>query len=118
MFNNFFGGATRELPYTDLTPQQADQKRKSSPQVRVIDVREPYEYSESHIPGSKLIPLGQISARLNELGNKEQELIVVCRSGSRSSHAAQQLAGLGYKKISNLQGGMMGWLRAGLPTER
>jgi rhodanese-related sulfurtransferase len=118
MFNNFFGGGSRELPYTNLTPQQAEQKRKSGEQVLVVDVREPYEYSESHIPGSKLIPLGQLSGRLNELGSKEQELIVVCRSGGRSSQAAQQLVGLGYKKVSNLSGGMIAWLRAGLPAER
>jgi rhodanese-related sulfurtransferase len=116
MFNNFFGGGSRELPYTNLTPQQAEQKR--SEQVLVVDVREPYEYNESHIPGSKLIPLGQLTQRVNELGGKEQELIVVCRSGGRSSHAAQQLVGLGYKKVSNLSGGMMAWLRAGLPAER
>ncbi|MEI6046550.1 MAG: rhodanese-like domain-containing protein [Chloroflexota bacterium] len=118
MFNNFFGGNSRELPYTEITPQQADQKRQSSEQVVVVDVREPYEYSEGHIPGSKLAPLGQLTQHLNELGTKEQELIVVCRSGGRSSQAARQLASLGYKKISNLSGGMMAWMRAGLPSER
>lgn len=118
MFNNLFGGGNRALPYEEVTPQQVEQKRKSNEQVLIIDVREPYEYAEGHIPSSKLIPLGQLTRRLNELGSKEQEVILVCRSGGRSGQAAQQLVGLGYKKVFNMRGGMMSWQRAGLPAER
>ena len=117
MFQNFFGGS-RASSYEDVTPQQVEQKRKTDRQVLIVDVREAYEYREGHIPGSKLIPLGQLTQRLNELGSKEQEVILVCRSGSRSGHAAHQLSALGYKKVLNLRGGMIGWQRAGLPAER
>ena len=118
MFQNLFGGGSRALSYEEVTPQQVEQKRRSDKQTLIIDVREPYEYREGHIPGSKLVPLGQLTKRLNELGSKEQEVILVCRSGSRSGHAASQLSALGYKKVLNLRGGMIGWLRAGLPAER
>jgi rhodanese-related sulfurtransferase len=118
MFQNLFGGASRALAYEEVTPQQVEHKRKSDKPTLIIDVREPYEYREGHIPGSKLIPLGQLTQRLNELGSKEQEVILVCRSGSRSGQAARKLSALGYKKVLNLRGGMLSWLRAGLAAER
>ncbi len=118
MFKNLFGFGKDSHSLEEITPHQLEQKRLSAGPVQIIDVREAYEYKAGHIPGSKLIPLGQLSRRLNELGTKDQEVIVVCRSGSRSSQAAQQLGGLGYYKVVNLRGGMMGWQRAGLPSER
>ncbi len=118
MFNNLFGGSSRTRPYTDVTPQQVERKRNSEEKVLIVDVREPYEYNEGHIPGSKLVPLGQLTQHLHELGSKEEEVILVCRSGGRSTSAASQLATMGYKKVLNLRGGIMGWLRAGLLVER
>ena len=118
MFNNFFGTGKNSHSFEEITPHQLEQKRLKAAPLQIIDVREPYEYKEGHIPGSKLIPLGQLSRRLNELGAKDQEVIVVCRSGSRSGLAAQQLAGWGYNKVINLRSGMMGWHWAGLPSER
>lgn len=117
MLNNLFGGGNKALPFEEITPQQVEQKRNGNAQVLIVDVREPYEYAEGHIPGSKLIPLGQLTAHLNELGSKDEEMIMVCRSGGRSGQASHQLAGLGYKKVLNMQGGMLAWQRAGLPTE-
>jgi rhodanese-related sulfurtransferase len=118
MFNNLFGFGRTGHAYEEITPHQLEQKRSGAEPVQIIDVREPYEYREGHIPGSKLIPLGQLSRRLNELGPRDREVIVVCRSGNRSGQAAHQLAGLGYSKVVNLHGGMMSWHRAGLPSER
>lgn len=117
MFHNFFGG-NRSNSFEEISSQQLEEKRKSNKQVLIVDVREPYEYKEGHIPGSKLIPLGQLTQRLNELGDKDREIIMVCRSGGRSSSASQNLVKLGYQKIINLQGGMMAWQRAGLRVER
>ena len=118
MFNNLFGGGNRGHSFEEIGSQQLVEKREHNGQLLIVDVREPYEYKEGHIPGSKLIPLGQLTQRLNELDDKDQEIIMVCRSGSRSSSASQQLAKLGYKKIFNLRGGMMGWQRSGLQVER
>lgn len=118
MFNNLFGFGKNSQAYEEIVPQQLEQKRLSAEPVQIIDVREPYEYKEGHIPGSKLIPLGQLTRRLNELGPKDREVIVVCRSGSRSGQAAHQLAAMGYNKVVNLRGGILSWHRAGLPSER
>ncbi len=112
---NFFG--SRNLPYSEMSPQSAAEKIGNQ-EVMVVDVREPNEYAQGHIAGSLLIPLGQLSHRVEELGNKEREIIMVCRSGNRSSYAAEYLAGQGFNKIANLSGGMVAWLRAGMPVER
>ncbi|WP_105615233.1 rhodanese-like domain-containing protein [Vallitalea okinawensis] len=75
--------------------------------TQIIDVRESYEYKSGHIPKAKLIPLGQLTGRLNEV-NKNKQVILVCASGSRSGRAANLLAGEGYN-VKNMTGGMSAW---------
>lgn len=79
----------------------------------VIDVREPWEYAQGHVPGSRLIPLGQLSRHVNEL-DPQQPVAVICQTGSRSQSAAALLAQKGFQKIYNVQGGMNAWQRSGL----
>lgn len=74
----------------------------------ILDVREEAEYAFGHIPGSKSIPMGDLEARLNEL-DKEQELYVICRTGTRSDMAAQMLADKGFTKVYNVLPGMSEW---------
>ncbi|OGX61055.1 MAG: hypothetical protein A2189_00665 [Paenibacillus sp. RIFOXYA1_FULL_44_5] len=76
--------------------------------LNIIDVREPDEWAWGHIKEAKLIPLGQIAGRLNEL-DKDAEIIVVCQSGGRSSMASEFLAEKGFNVV-NMVGGMMGWV--------
>jgi hydroxyacylglutathione hydrolase len=83
----------------------------------VVDVREPWEYAMGHIPGAQLIPLGQLSSRVEELDPK-QPVAVVCASGSRSESAASLLGQKGFSVIYNLQGGMDSWQRAGYSMEQ
>ncbi len=84
--------------------------------VQLIDVREPWEYEEAHIPDCRLIPMGEVPARLAEI-DKETPAIVYCRSGSRSGKIVTLLRGAGYGKLLNLKGGMLAWANAQLPTE-
>lgn len=82
----------------------------------LLDVREPDEYREAHVPGSILVPLGQLKSRLQEiraLGSKP--VAVICRSGRRSSVAAELLMQAGWTNVYNVQGGMIAWERAALP---
>jgi molybdopterin/thiamine biosynthesis adenylyltransferase/rhodanese-related sulfurtransferase len=74
----------------------------------LIDVREPHEYQICRIPGSKLIPLGEIPARMHEL-NSADEIVVHCRSGARSAQAVDFLMKSGFRKIHNLKGGILAW---------
>lgn len=71
----------------------------------ILDVREAAEYAFGHIPGAISIPMGELSSRLNEL-DKEQQINIICRTGTRSDLAAQQLAAAGFKKIKNVLPGM------------
>lgn len=83
----------------------------------VIDVREPWEYAQGHVPGARLIPLGDLMARLGEL-DPAQPVAVICASGSRSQSAAALLGQKGFKTVYNVMGGTSRWLMADLALER
>ncbi|HEX7975958.1 MAG TPA: rhodanese-like domain-containing protein, partial [Anaerolineales bacterium] len=89
---------------------------QSKAQTYILDVRQPEEYREGHIAGAKLIPLGELGRRMQDLP-RSREIVCVCHSGSRSSAAARQLAAAGYQ-VANLRGGMIAWNRAGLPVKK
>ena len=74
----------------------------------ILDVREAAEYAFGHIPGAKSIPMGELEARMNEL-DKAQTIYVICRTGTRSDLAAQQLAKSGFTKVYNVLPGMTGY---------
>jgi len=92
------------------------ERLKSQPDVVVIDVREPSEYAEAHIPGVTLIPLSEVPDRVAEIPT-DKTVILTCRTGNRSGQAATWLRSQGYTDVHNLQGGILAWQDAGLPTE-
>jgi rhodanese-related sulfurtransferase/rubrerythrin len=73
-----------------------------------LDVRQPSEYQEEHIPGAKLIPLPDLNDRQKEI-DREKPMIVYCAVGGRSRVAAQLLSGIGFEEVFNLQGGIKAW---------
>ena len=77
---------------------------------RLIDVREPHELHIAKIEGADLIPLGQLAARLSELDSAE-EIVLMCKAGSRSARALDMLLGAGFRKLKNLKGGINAWSR-------
>lgn len=85
--------------------------------IAVIDVREAWEYQEGHIAGATLIPLGSLADRTDEIPT-DKPVILVCRSGNRSSRAYRYLAEEGFDNIHNMTGGMLGWEAAGLDVIR
>ena len=84
---------------------------------KVVDVREPWEYKQGHVPGAVLMPLGQLSARISEL-DPEHPVAVICASGNRSQSAAALLGQKGFKTVYNVVGGTGAWLYSGLEIER
>lgn len=76
--------------------------------VVVLDVRETEEYAHGHIPGSVLIPLGQLADRCDEL-NKEETIYVICQAGGRSNEACHILRTNGFAAVYNVIPGMGGW---------
>ena len=81
----------------------------------VLDVRTPEEWNEFHAPDTTLIPLDELSARVNELP-KDQPIVVICRSGNRSAQAASQMEDAGLKDIADA-GGLADLAAAGVPVE-
>ena len=77
----------------------------------LIDVREPGEFAQGHIPGARLIPMGHLPSRLGDLDRSER-LYVVCASGGRSSAMVDLLTAAGYDAVS-VVGGTAGWARTG-----
>jgi rhodanese-related sulfurtransferase len=87
----------------------------------VLDVRERDEFDGElgHIPGALLVPLRELPQRAGELAaHKERSIVIVCRSGVRSTTAAAILTGLGFESVSNLSGGMLEWHQRGFEVER
>ncbi len=82
--------------------------------VAVIDVREPHEYEEGHVPGAVLVPLGEIPDRVDEIPDR-QTVYLVCAMGGRSMRAAEHLAGPG-RDVVSVAGGTKGGVAAGNPT--
>lgn len=85
----------------------------------IIDVREPDEYSGpfGHIENAQLIPLGQLSARLETIKG-DKPIVTVCRSGGRSAQAYVLLRKAGFERVANMAGGMLRWHELGLPVSR
>jgi len=77
--------------------------------LRIVDVREPNEYQINRIPGTELIPLGELPRRYAEL-DPDEELVVHCKMGGRSAKAADFLRSVGFKRILNLKGGILEWI--------
>jgi rhodanese-related sulfurtransferase/rubrerythrin len=83
-------------------------EKEPSGSYQLLDVRQPKEYAASHLPGSLLIPLKELPARITELDSRKPT-IVYCASGGRSRAAAQFLKGRDFKKVLNMAGGIKAW---------
>ena len=92
-----------------ITAHELRAKMDRREQFVLVNVREPREVAISQIPGHKLIPLGELPDRLNEL-NPKDEIILVCRTGNRGVRALQILQKAGFKRVFNLQGGINAWV--------
>ena len=98
------GGSATEISVTELKARM-----DRGEDVFVLDVREPHEYEINRIPGSTLIPLGDLAERVAEL-DANREIITQCKSGMRSARAASFLREHGFKNVKNLKGGVLAWV--------
>ena len=97
---------------------QPEALEEHAERIQIVDVRQPDEYHGSlgHIRGAKLIPLGELAGRAEELV-KDRPVVAVCRSGARSAHASVLLQRAGFNDVANLAGGMLRWRAEGHPVE-
>ena len=105
--------AAEKLPL-EISVSEASSLRDAG--AFILDVRQPEEWHESHIPGATLIPLGELASRVNELP-KDQEIVVVCRSGNRSAQGRDILLSAGFAQVTSMAGGINQWKSAGLPVQ-
>jgi sulfur-carrier protein adenylyltransferase/sulfurtransferase len=103
-----FCGMRDEEAIPEMSPRELKRKMDAGEPFELIDVREPFEYEIARIDGAKLIPLGEIAERLDELSG-EQPIVVHCHSGKRSAQAAQLLQQRGFANVYNLEGGIDAW---------
>ena len=91
-----------------IDPAEVKAKLDRGDQFVLIDVREPHEFQICRIPGSQLIPLGELPKRLNEL-DPNADIVAHCKSGGRSQKAVDLLKQNGFKHVRNLTGGILAW---------
>ncbi|MCC7511296.1 MAG: molybdopterin-synthase adenylyltransferase MoeB [Anaerolineae bacterium] len=94
----------------DISARDLQTRLARDPNLLLLDVREPHELRISSIRDSVNIPLGQLTARLSEL-DTAREMVILCKSGTRSRRALDLLVGAGFKKVKNLHGGINAWAR-------
>jgi sulfur-carrier protein adenylyltransferase/sulfurtransferase len=107
---------------TELKPAgvKAALEKDKKGEFILLDVRTPEEFQIGHIPGARLIPIGELEARHKEL-DKTKKIITYCRSGHRSMAASVVLCGLGFPHLYHLEGGLKAWnfeVEAGSPGKR
>lgn len=95
----------------DITAQELKERIDKGEKLNIIDVREEWEFDEVNI-GAQLIPLGSLVDELEKISHlKDQELIVHCRTGSRSEQAKKFLQANGFQLVRNLQGGIEAYMK-------
>ncbi len=81
----------------------------------ILDVRQPEEWNDFHVPDSTLIPLGELESRLSEVP-RDRDIVVVCRSGNRSQQGRDILLKAGFQNVTSMAGGLREWQALGYPT--
>ena len=113
---SFFGNRLRGVKEVDCAGALQMINHKDA---CVLDVREPDEFKSGHLLNAKSIPLGKLRDRIGELERyRDKPIVLVCRSGQRSSTACALLGKEGFAQVYNLSGGVMAWQKANLPLEQ
>ena len=110
------GGAARPAPVPTIDVKEAFTRSKRG--AKLVDVRSAREYAlHGHPKGARSVPPELIKRDQVGLG-RDAEILVICLSGQRSTRLAKRLAGMGYTNVSNVNGGLTAWKKAGLPVKK
>ena len=108
-----FAFLTKKKHGNEMTVAEAQELVKN-PQITILDVRTPREFAQGHIEGARLIPVAELSDRINELAPlKSKEILVYCYAGNRSKTACSILEKNGFAAIKSLHGGITAWMKNG-----
>jgi rhodanese-related sulfurtransferase len=105
------------MPIATISATELHGKIVAGHAIEMIDVRTPVEFREIHATGAKLVPLDQFDAQLVSSSAKG-DIYLLCQSGGRAKHAAEQLVAAGFKNAVVVEGGTQAWDQAGLPVQR
>ena len=92
----------------EILPHELKTKMDQGEPVSLLDVREEWEYTLVHLPGSTLIPMADLPNRLGDL-DPQEETVVICHHGIRSRQVVEWLKGAGFTRLKNLVGGLDAW---------
>lgn len=116
LFCGLPGKGSKPTEIDEIEPAVLQAMRGRNDAFTLIDVREPHEYALSRIPGSTLIPLGQVASRLAEV-DRNKPIVVQCQVGMRSAEGCKILLANGFDDVVNLRGGLVAWMKAGGEVE-
>lgn len=98
----------------ECSVQELKQKLDAKINIQFIDCREQAEWDEGHIPGATLLPLSVLPVKFEDvLQDKNATIVIQCRSGARSMNACMFLLSKGFTNLTNVKGGIMGWMQEG-----
>jgi len=133
VFGLIAGGCTTTLPQQDMSADALVQEaRKSVREITVaeakeildkgdylfLDCREPKEYKMGHVPGAMNLPRGLLEFKIDKkVSNKNENMVVYCKTGGRACLSACTLCRMGYKNVKNMAGGWNAWETAGYPID-
>ena len=100
---------------SDIAPRQLAERIARGDDIQLVDVREEWEWDISRIPGAKLMPLSTFPEAAASL-DRDRDTVLYCKVGVRSLHAAEELADLGFTRLTNLSGGIIRWSEEVDPT--
>jgi rhodanese-related sulfurtransferase len=116
-FQDLVADAKKKI--TEISPTDAAAKAKSSSDTVIVDVRDPDEFDEAHIPDALNFSRGTIEFEVEEkFPDRNTTIICHCGGGGRSALAAESLQKMGYKNVRSMAGGFRAWKAAGLPTTK
>ncbi len=103
----------------EIAPGELQSRLGNGAGVQLLDVREPFEYEASHIAGARSVPIHDLPRALHQLDlDSDRTVVAICLSGHRSIPAYRLLKRAGYRDVYSLDGGMLAWWRAQLPTTK
>jgi rhodanese-related sulfurtransferase len=98
-----------EITASDAAALLAQPQSADGPQIRLIDVREPWEYATAQVPGSTLIPMGEFAGRAHQELDPEDRLLLMCHHGARSLSVTNWLRQQGFDAAQSVSGGIDAW---------
>lgn len=100
--------STAQAAIKDLSPRELADMLELGEDLQLIDVREEWEWQIARLPGARLIPLGRVDDELATI-DRSKDIVLYCKSGVRSLHAAEDPAAAEFTKLANLSGGITRW---------